>query len=61
MPPYRLQALLEIRTKAEDEAKDAFSAAIKESEKEKKQLASMIAKLEKMKVERKAKVQAFLQ
>jgi len=61
MPPYRLQALLEIRTKAEDEAKDAFSAAIKESEKEKKQLASMIATLEKMKVERKAKVQAFLQ
>ena len=61
MPPYRLQALLEIRTKAEDEAKDAFSAAIKESEKEKKQLASMIAKLEKMKVERRAKVQAFLQ
>lgn len=60
MPPYRLQALLDIRTKAEDEAKDAFSAAVREAEKEKKQLAAMIAQLEKMKVERKAKVQAFL-
>jgi len=60
MPPYRLQALLDIRTKAEDEAKDAFSAAVKSAEKEKKQLVTMQQQLERMKVERKAKVQAFL-
>jgi flagellar export protein FliJ len=60
MPPYRLQALLDIRTRAEDEAKDAFSAAVKAHEAEKKKLAAMQAQLERMKVERKAKVQAFL-
>ncbi len=60
MPPYRLQALLEIREKAEKEAKDAFAAAMKELEGEKKKLEGMVQKLEKMKVERKAKVQAFL-
>lgn len=61
MPPYRLQALLDIRTKAEDEAKEAFSAAVKAAEKEKKQLVTMQQQLERMKVERKAKVQAFLE
>lgn len=61
MPPYRLQVLLDMRIKAEDEAKDAFSAALKAADKEKKQLASMIQQLERMKVERKAKVQAFLE
>ncbi len=61
MPPYRLQALLDIRTKAEDDAKDAFSAAVKAHEAEKKKLVSMQAELEKKKVERKAKVQAFLE
>ncbi len=60
MPPYRLQALLDIRTRAEDEAKEAFSAAVKEHEKEKKKLAELVAGLERKKVERKAKVQAFL-
>lgn len=50
-----------MRIKAEDEAKDAFSAALKAADKEKKQLASMIQQLERMKVERKAKVQAFLE
>lgn len=60
MPPYRLQALLDIRTKAEDEAKEAFSAAVKAAEKEKKQLVTLQQTLERMKVERKAKVQAFL-
>ena len=50
-----------MRIKAEDEAKDAFSAALKAADKEKKQLASMIEQLERMKVERKAKVQAFLE
>src|SRR5688572_18613385 len=61
MPPYRLQVLLDMRIKAEDEAKDAFSAALKAHDKEKKTLASMIEQLERMKVERKAKVQAFLE
>ncbi len=61
MPPYRLQVLLDIRTKAEEAAKDAFAEALKAADKEKKQLASMTQQLERMKVERKAKVQAFLQ
>ena len=60
MPPYRLQTLLEIRTKAEDEAKEAFSIAVKAAEKERAQLAKMKDQLERMKVERKTKVQAFL-
>ncbi|HEY0881939.1 MAG TPA: flagellar assembly protein FliH [Archangium sp.] len=60
MPPYRLQVLLDMRIKAEDEAKDAFAAALKEAEAQKKQLVTMQQTLEKMKVERKAKVQAFL-
>jgi flagellar export protein FliJ len=60
MPPYRLQALLDIRTKAEDEAKEAFSQAVKALEKEKKTLSDMVAGLERKKAERKAKVQAFL-
>ena len=61
MPPYRLQVLLDIRTKAEDAAKDAFAAALKDADKEKKHLVAMNQQLERMKVERKAKVQAFLQ
>lgn len=61
MPPYRLQVLLDMRIKAEEEAKDAFAAALKEAEAQKKQLVTMQQTLEKMKVERKAKVQAFLQ
>lgn len=60
MPPYRLEALLDIRTKAEDEAKEAFSAAVKAADQEKKQLVTLQQTLERMKVERKAKVQAFL-
>lgn len=61
MPPYRLQVLLDIRTQAEEAAKDAFAEALKAADKEKKQLVSMNEQLERMKVERKAKVQAFLQ
>ncbi len=61
MPPYRLQVLLDIRTKAEEAAKDAFAEALKAADKEKKQLVTMNQTLERMKVERKAKVQAFLQ
>ncbi len=60
MPPYRLQTLLDIRTRAEDEAKEAFSVAVKAVEAEKRTLAEMQHTLERMKTERKAKVQAFL-
>ncbi len=60
MPPYRLQVLLDIRTKAEEEAKEAFSVAVKAADREKKQLVALQQTLERMKVERKAKVQAFL-
>lgn len=60
MPDYRLQALLDIREKAEKAAKDAFSEAVKALEGEKKKLEQAKQKLERMKVERKAKVQAFL-
>ncbi len=60
MPPYRLQTLLDIRIRAEEEAKEAFSKAVKAHEAEKKKHREMVAELEKRKVERKAKVQAFL-
>lgn len=60
MPPYRLEALLDIRTKAEDAAKEAFSAAVRAHDAEKKKLEDMKAALERAKAERKAKVQAFL-
>lgn len=60
MPPYRLQALLDIRTKAEDEAKEAFSQAVKAHEAEKKKQEAMSAELQKRKVERKAKVTQFM-
>lgn len=60
MAPYRLQVLLEIREKAEEAAKEAFSAAIKALDVEKKTLESMKQQLERKKVERKGKVQAFL-
>lgn len=61
MPPYRLQALLDIRTKAEEEAKEAFSAAVKALEKEKQALVKMEQDLVRRRTERKAKVSAFLQ
>jgi flagellar biosynthesis chaperone FliJ len=60
MPPYRLEALLDIRTKAEEDAKEAFSEALKALAVEQKKLTGMQADLDKRKVERKAKVQAFL-
>ncbi len=61
MPPYRLQALLDIRIKAEDEAKEAFSQALRALEAEKKKLVEMQNELTRRKTERKAKVQAFLE
>jgi flagellar export protein FliJ len=61
MAPYRLQALLDIRTRAEDEAKEAFSAAVKACEVEKRTLATMEQDLARKKAERQAKVAAFLE
>jgi flagellar biosynthesis chaperone FliJ len=60
MPPYRLQVLLDIRMKAEEEAKEAFSASVKALDVEKKKLVGMQKDLEDRKVGRKAKVAAFL-
>lgn len=60
MPPYRLQTLLEMRERAKEEAEQAFSAAIKELEKEKLALKQLEAELEKRKAERKQKVMAYL-
>jgi hypothetical protein len=61
MPPYRLQTLLDIRTRAEEQAKEAFSFAVKEAEREKKKLAELRLALERRRAERKAKVRAFLE
>ncbi|HLL01369.1 MAG TPA: flagellar assembly protein FliH [Myxococcaceae bacterium] len=60
MPPYRLQTLLEMRERAKEEAEQAFSAAIKELEKEKVELKRLEDDLEKRKAERKQKVMAYL-
>lgn len=60
MPPYRLQALLEIRARAKEEAERAYSAALKALEKEKAELARLEADLERRKRERKEKVAAYL-
>ncbi len=60
MPPYRLQTLLEMRERAKEEAEQAFSAAIKELEKEKLALKQLEDELEKRKAERKQKVMAYL-
>lgn len=61
MPPYRLQALLDMREKAKEEAEQAFSAAIKALDKEKAEQARLEAELERRKRERKAKVAEYLQ
>lgn len=60
MPPYRLQALQDMRTRAKEEAEQAFSSAIKALEKEKVELQRLIDDLEQRKRERKAKVAAYL-
>ncbi|MBJ6763108.1 flagellar assembly protein FliH [Myxococcaceae bacterium JPH2] len=61
MPPYRLQALLDMRSKAKEEAEQAFSAAIKVLEKEKVEQQRLEAELERRKRERKARVTEYLQ
>ena len=60
MPPYRLQTLLEMRERAEEEAKQAFSEAMKALAAEKKKLAELEADLERRKAERKGKIQAYM-
>src|SRR5918997_1153606 len=60
MPPYRLQALLDIRARAKEEAEQAFSAAVKALEKEKAELQRLVDDLERRKRERKEKVAAYL-
>jgi flagellar export protein FliJ len=60
MPPYRLQTLLEMRERAEEEAKQAFSEAMKALAAEKKKLAELEADLARRKAERKGKIQAYM-
>ena len=61
MPPYRLQVLQDMRTRAKEEAEKAFSDAIKALEKEKVALKKLEEDLERRKAERKQKVMAYLQ
>ncbi|MHB8878733.1 MAG: flagellar assembly protein FliH [Myxococcaceae bacterium] len=61
MPPYRLETLLEIRARAEEAAKQAFSDATRALVKEQQEQKRLEADLEKRKAERKAKVMAYLQ
>ncbi len=60
MPQYRLQTLLEMRERAEEEAKQAFSEAMKNLAKEKDALVALEQDLEARKAARKQKVQEFL-
>ena len=60
MPPYRLQTLLEIRERAEEAAKQAFSDAMIALAKEVKEQQRLEEDLARRKVERKAKVQAYM-
>ena len=55
MPPYRLQTLLEMRERTEEEAKQAFSEAMKALAKEKDALLKLEQDLEKRKAARKQK------
>jgi flagellar biosynthesis chaperone FliJ len=61
MPPYRLQALQDIRERAKKDAEQAFSDANEALKKEKAELQRLIDDLERRKRERKAKVAAYLQ
>ncbi len=61
MPPYRLQTLLEMREAAEEEAKQAFSAAMRALTVEQVALKKLEEDLERRKAERKAKVQAYME
>ncbi len=60
MPQYRLQTLLEIRKRAEDEAKNVFAQAQKALSDARAELKRLEDDLERRKRERKAKVDAYL-
>src|SRR5262249_46283343 len=59
-PQYRLQTLLEIRERAEEEAKQAFSEAMKRLQKEKDALKKLEDDLSRRKAQRKEKMNAYL-
>ena len=61
MPAYRLETLLEIRARAEEAAKQAFSDATRALVKEQAEQKRLEEDLEKRKRERKAKVLAYIQ
>lgn len=60
MPPYRLQALQDIRARAKEEAEQAFASAVEALKKEKAELQRLVDDLERRKRERKEKVAAYL-
>src|SRR4051794_21154946 len=60
MPAYRLQTVLEIRERAEEAAKQAFSAAVQALTREKEEQKRLEADLERRKAERKQKIAAYL-
>ncbi len=61
MPPYRLQTLLEIRERAEEDAKQAFSEAMRALSKAQEKRKALEEDLAQRKQERKRKVQEYLQ
>lgn len=61
MPPYRLQTLLEIRERAEEAAKQAFSEAMQALAKEQAEQRRLEEDLERRKRERKEKVRAYFE
>jgi flagellar export protein FliJ len=61
VPPYRLQTLLEMRERAEEAAKQAFSEAMRALAREQAEQKRLEEDLEKRKRERKAKVAAYMQ
>ena len=60
MPPYRLQTLLTIRERKEEEAKQAFAEAMQAVAKAKEEQKKLEDDLERRKTERKQKVAAYL-
>lgn len=61
MAKYRLQALLEIRERAEDEAKEAFAQAMAALEEEKRALQELEDELERMIEDRKRRREEYAQ
>jgi flagellar export protein FliJ len=60
MPPYRLQTLLDMREKAEEDAKQAFSESVRALAKEEGLQKSLEQQLVQKQVERKGKVSAYM-